>query len=113
MLVCHVDNGVHSSGIVPGRMDAILFGMESTGAQERDDGEHDDKDANKASPVSSGVTRRDFLRLGAAGAAAGLAGWRTSAWAAGSDAPEKKEVKIGFHSADRLRQCGDRVGNGL
>jgi nitrate/nitrite transport system substrate-binding protein len=42
-----------------------------------------------------GVTRRDFLRLGAAGAA-GLAGWRTSAWAAGSDAPEKTEVKIGF-----------------
>jgi nitrate/nitrite transport system substrate-binding protein len=26
----------------------------------------------------------------------GLAGWRTSAWAAGSDAPEKTEVKIGF-----------------
>jgi nitrate/nitrite transport system substrate-binding protein len=55
-----------------------------------------DKDTNKASPASGGVTRRDFLRLSAAGAAAGLAGWRTSAWAAGSDAPEKKEVKIGF-----------------
>ncbi|BAV33437.1 nitrate transporter [Sulfuricaulis limicola] len=48
---------------------------------------------NKA---ARGLSRRDFLRLGAAGAAAGLAGWRTSAWAAGSDAPEKTEVKIGF-----------------
>ena len=56
----------------------------------------DDKDVKQASPVSSGVTRRDFRRLGAAGVAAGRAGWRTSAWAAGSDTPEKKEVKIGF-----------------
>jgi nitrate/nitrite transport system substrate-binding protein len=46
--------------------------------------------------AARGLSRRDFLRLGAAGAAAGLAGWRTSAWAAGSDAPEKTEVKIGF-----------------
>src|SRR5215212_4340173 len=47
-------------------------------------------------------TRRKFLR--GAGAAAGYAslmtlipaGVRQTAWAAGSDAPEKKEVKVGF-----------------
>lgn len=54
------------------------------------------QDTKKDSPAAGGVTRRDFLRLGAASAATGLAGWRTSAWAAGSDAPEKTEVKIGF-----------------
>jgi nitrate/nitrite transport system substrate-binding protein len=44
------------------------------------------------------VSRRGFLKLSAAGAAiAALAGpWRTNAWAAGSDKPEKEEVKIGF-----------------
>src|SRR5712664_4997520 len=46
--------------------------------------------------------RRDFLRqAGAASAATGImslvpAAVRSAAWAAGSDAPEKKEVKIGF-----------------
>jgi nitrate/nitrite transport system substrate-binding protein len=55
-----------------------------------------DKKAVKRQAKSRGISRRDFLRLGAAGAAVGLAGWRTSAWAAGSDAPEKTEVKIGF-----------------
>lgn len=43
--------------------------------------------------------RRQFLKLSAAGAAAGvgLAPFlRRGAWAAGSDAPEKTEVKIGF-----------------
>jgi nitrate/nitrite transport system substrate-binding protein len=55
-----------------------------------------DKKAVKRQAKSRSISRRDFLRLGAAGAAAGLAGWRTSAWAAGSDAPEKTEVKIGF-----------------
>jgi len=43
--------------------------------------------------------RRQFLKLSAVGAAvgAGLAPlWRHGAWAAGSDAPEKAEVKIGF-----------------
>ena len=52
-----------------------------------------DKDVNKASPISDGVTRRDFLRLGAAGVAAGLAGWRTSAWAAGSGTPGEEGGK--------------------
>ena len=64
----------------------------------------------------TGFERRHAPRFPASrrrGRRRGLAGWRTSAWAAGSDAPEKKEVKIGFHSADRLRQRGDRVGNGL
>ncbi len=43
--------------------------------------------------------RRQFLKLSAAGAAAGVglsSLWRSGAWAAGSDAPEKTEVKIGF-----------------
>ena len=47
-----------------------------------------------------GLTRRDFLRSAAAGAgiaALGMApGLRNTVWAAGSDAPEKTEVKIGF-----------------
>src|SRR3972149_8392549 len=54
------------------------------------------KKSGAGNKAARGLSRRDFLRLGAAGAAAGLAGWRTSAWAAGSDAPEKAEVKIGF-----------------
>src|SRR6266566_2604191 len=48
-----------------------------------------------------GLTRRDFMRTAAAGAGiaalSGLVpGLRTNAWAAGSDAPEKPEVKIGL-----------------
>jgi nitrate/nitrite transport system substrate-binding protein len=46
-------------------------------------------------------TRRKLIKLASAGAGAALMsrvapGVRQSAWAAGSDAPEKKEVKIGF-----------------
>ena len=45
-------------------------------------------------------SRRRFLSQGALGAAALVAGMspalRSTVWAAGSDAPEKKEVKIGF-----------------
>jgi nitrate/nitrite transport system substrate-binding protein len=56
----------------------------------------DDQSSNK----SRGVSRRDFLKLGAAAGlgAAGLVstGLRNAAYAAGSDAPEKPEVKIGF-----------------
>jgi len=51
----------------------------------------------------TGVSRRHFLKAGLVGglSAAGLmglvpAGVRSAAWAAGSDAPEKTEVKIGF-----------------
>jgi len=42
--------------------------------------------------------RRNFLKRAAAASLMGLvpAGVRSAAWAAGSDAPEKKEVKIGF-----------------
>ncbi|RZU02205.1 nitrate/nitrite transport system substrate-binding protein [Rivibacter subsaxonicus] len=41
--------------------------------------------------------RRQFIKQGSVIAAAGLtAGVAPSAWAAGSDAPEKKEVRIGF-----------------
>ena len=53
----------------------------------------------KTSPAagSRDITRRDFLKVGIAGlGAAGLASWRASVWAAGSDGPEKPEVKIGF-----------------
>ena len=47
------------------------------------------------------VTRRDFLKTAAVGAGAAtiaglIPGMRASVWAAGSDAPEKAEVKIGF-----------------
>src|SRR6478735_6570030 len=46
-------------------------------------------------------SRRQFLRnsillAGAAGASGMLGGFSTGAWAAGSDAPEKTEVKVGF-----------------
>ena len=42
-------------------------------------------------------SRRDFIQRAAAVTAVGAtAGLHTGAWAAGSDAPEKKEVKIGF-----------------
>ena len=43
--------------------------------------------------------RREFLKAGSAAAvatAAASVGISTRAWAAGSDAPEKKEVRIGF-----------------
>src|SRR5260221_2505185 len=46
--------------------------------------------------------RRDFIKqAGAAGITAGImslvpAAVRSAAWAAGSDAPEKREIKIGF-----------------
>ena len=50
-----------------------------------------------------GASRRDFLKtslaagIGAAGILGAVPpGVRTAAWAAGSDAPEKPEVKIGF-----------------
>ena len=46
---------------------------------------------------SRDFTRRDFLKAGLLGiGAAGLAATRARVWAAGSDAPEKPEVKIGF-----------------
>jgi nitrate/nitrite transport system substrate-binding protein len=54
------------------------------------------------SVIEPAVERRSFLRQGAAlGAGAALMsmvppGVRSAAWAAGSDAPEKKEVRIGF-----------------
>ena len=44
------------------------------------------------------VARRDFIKQAGAAGVVGLipAAVRSAAWAAGSDAPEKKEVKIGF-----------------
>ncbi|GIK23797.1 MAG: nitrate transporter component [Betaproteobacteria bacterium] len=52
--------------------------------------------------IETGITRRDFLKTSslAVGGAALMGmvppGVRAGAWAAGSDAPEKKEVRIGF-----------------
>ncbi len=61
------------------------------------------KTKSKIEPTSNRVSRRDFLKtslaagLGAAGMLGMVpAGVRSAAWAAGSDAPEKPEVKIGF-----------------
>ena len=50
------------------------------------------------SPAASGPSRRDFLQLAGGAALMSLVppGVRSGAWAAGSDAPEKKEVRIGF-----------------
>ncbi|MDP2032407.1 MAG: CmpA/NrtA family ABC transporter substrate-binding protein, partial [Polaromonas sp.] len=51
----------------------------------------------QASPTPAKPTRRDFIRqAGALGGAATFGIGNPGAWAAGSDAPEKKEVKIGF-----------------
>lgn len=48
--------------------------------------------------MSKHRSRRRFLKLSVAGGASVVATplWRATAWAAGSDAPEKTEVKIGF-----------------
>jgi len=60
------------------------------------------KDDDRITP-ETGVSRRHFLKAGLVGglSAAGLmglvpAGVRSAAYAAGSDAPEKTEVKVGF-----------------
>jgi len=53
-------------------------------------------------PAVQSTARRDFLKqAGAAGLAAGIMSLvpdpvRSAAWAAGSDAPEKKEIRVGF-----------------
>jgi len=49
-------------------------------------------------PAAAGGTRRTFLRQAGAAALMSLVpdAIRAGAWAAGSDAPEKKEVKVGF-----------------
>ena len=49
-------------------------------------------------PASTPHSRRDFLQLAGGAALMSLVppGVRSGAWAAGSDAPEKKEVRIGF-----------------
>jgi nitrate/nitrite transport system substrate-binding protein len=63
---------------------------------------YDDQGDNQK-PAAQGVSRRQFLRAGVAGGltATGVLGMvpnsvRSAAYAAGSDAPEKPEVKIGF-----------------
>lgn len=64
----------------------------------------DDSESKKNNSVikTDGISRRDFLKTGGA-VLGGFAlmsmvapGIRTGAWAAGSDAPEKKSLKIGF-----------------
>jgi nitrate/nitrite transport system substrate-binding protein len=54
--------------------------------------------AELPSPAGSGPSRRDFLQVAGGAALMSLVppGARSGAWAAGSDAPEKKEVRIGF-----------------
>ena len=47
-------------------------------------------------PAPTSGTRRDFIKTAAAGTALFSSLGHHGAWAAGSDAPEKKEVKIGF-----------------
>ena len=49
-------------------------------------------------PSGTGPSRRDFLQLAGGAALMSMVppGVRSGAWAAGSDAPEKKEVRIGF-----------------
>ena len=54
-----------------------------------------------AEVAAEGQSRRDFLRKSVMAAGAGLLGGvsmshSSTAWAAGSDKPEKTEVKIGF-----------------
>ena len=61
----------------------------------------DKKAVKRQAKPSRDVSRRGFLKAGLAGfGALGLSGivpgLRTAVWAAGSDAPEKPEVKIGF-----------------
>jgi len=67
-----------------------------------DDSKHKQQTESVTIP-DSGTSRRDFLKtslaagLGAAGILGAVPpGVRNAAWAAGSDAPEKPEVKIGF-----------------
>ena len=71
------------------------------------------KDANKASPVSGGVTRRDFLRLGARGRGRGACWLARQRLGRGLGRAREERGQNWFHPADRLRQRGDRVGNGL
>ncbi len=56
------------------------------------------KDTQPSAPEAPATNRRDLIKKG--GALAGAALFSTlghhGVWAAGSDAPEKKEVKIGF-----------------
>ncbi|MFZ2853271.1 MAG: CmpA/NrtA family ABC transporter substrate-binding protein [Rhodocyclaceae bacterium] len=49
----------------------------------------------KAVPATASLARRDFLKAAVAGASL-IALPSAGVWAAGSDAPEKKEVRIGF-----------------
>ena len=65
--------------------------------------ENKTKQRNTPAAVASDTSRRDFLKAGLAAGLGGAgildilpAGVRNAAWAAGSDAPEKAEVKIGF-----------------
>ena len=65
--------------------------------------EHKTKQPTTLAAGASDTSRRDFLKTGLAAALGGTsllgmlpAGVRNAAWAAGSDAPEKAEVKIGF-----------------
>ena len=49
-----------------------------------------------AAPAADSGSRRDFIKKGAAAATVFSTLGHSGVWAAGSDAPEKTEVKIGF-----------------
>ncbi|MBD3894089.1 CmpA/NrtA family ABC transporter substrate-binding protein [Hydrogenophaga sp.] len=53
-------------------------------------------DKADAASLAAGTARRDFIRQGAAAATFFATLGHSGVWAAGSDAPEKTEVKIGF-----------------
>src|ERR1043166_9701602 len=93
-----MDNGVHFSvaPTVPRKVGAFFCGAAAQ-EQHMDQGENDVQ--TDVQPRSA--ERRKFLQHGGVLTAAALMslvpdGVRQGAWAAGSDAPEKKEVRIGF-----------------
>jgi len=92
-----LDNGVHFAGepLRDGR-----FFWRVGNQWEREMSDETKREADRNDPAQS-AGRRNFLRRGGALTGAALmglvpAGVRQAAWAAGSDGPEKQEVKIGF-----------------
>jgi nitrate/nitrite transport system substrate-binding protein len=105
-----LDNGVHFSGhMCPREMDAIFFAAvrhdaAATGFKLKQECIMSDEAKNGTEEIivaSHSEKRREFLRRGSALTGAAIMSLvpdavRHGAWAAGSDAPEKTELKIGF-----------------
>ncbi len=92
-----MDNGVHFAGGTLAGWAFFLAGGNQWEHEMRDETKRETGEAGQARSTG----RRNFLRQGGALTGAALmslvpAGVRQAAWAAGSDAPEKKEVRIGF-----------------